>query len=201
MEKQVIRQLQQSGNRLNVCIAPEIREALQAEKGDNLAFEFEPDSGVVKMSKVVLPNPGSDDVPADNQADNQTDNQADNQTTETTNIEFCPNCGSNEIDVNGSKILCHKCDALFEPIAKGGFRLVKMSPLAGDIDDIQQRLEQVEQDVQDIDEQLNPEPDEDEVDFLDDYWGRDEDVAKAKARAKVPVGAESDEDEDEDDDI
>lgn len=207
MEKQIIRQLQQSGNRLTVCIAPEIREALQANKGDNLAFEIEPDSGVVRLSKVVLSNPGSDDSQDETNKDNKdesgitlsaelrvdgADKKTQGQQTNKTNIEFCPSCGSNEFDVTGNKIYCRKCDVLYESAADGSFRVVKLSPLADEVDDISQRLEQVEQDVQDIDEQLNPKsnkPDDD--DWLDDYWGKDEDSAEVK----VAVGAESDEDE------
>lgn len=216
METQYVRKLQKMGNGLGLRIPPELCQEAEVGKGDNVSLAFNPETGGMKLGKVALTNPGLDNVPAEPNSDNKNesgvvlnaelrvdgdDKRTQNPQTNNSNMKFCPCCGGNEIDVTGNQILCHKCDASFESLAQGGFRLVKMSPLAGEIDDIEQRLGQVEQDVQEIDEQLNPEPDkdDDEGDFLDDEHSKPWGFIGELVEAVFGTGSDEDKDGDEDD--
>lgn len=208
MEKQYVRRIQQMGNGLGIRIPPDLCQEAEVGRGDNISLEFNPKSGGFNLSKVVSSNPdsGSDKVLADGQtngqadsqadAGGQTDSQADNQAGEETKIEFCSNCGSNDIDVTGNEYYCRECDALFEFTAQGT-KVVKLSPLTEEIEDIGRRLGQVESDVQEIDEQLNPQPDEDEVDFLDE--DKDKPWGFVGELVGAVFGAEKSKSKDEDD--
>ncbi|MBA7532886.1 hypothetical protein ES705_25116 [subsurface metagenome] len=206
MEKQIVRRLQKSGNGMNVRVPPKVCEALQANKGDNLSFEFEPDSGVVKLSKVVKPNPGHDDVLDETHRISEFKSRADepgkkeqSQQTETSEFEFCSSCGSENIEVNGNKFYCSDCDITYEVTPKGT-KVVTTNP-AKDID-IEHRVERLEQDV---DEMLNNESGKNKKPgFLQSLFGGGENDNDGFIRVEsdededlVPVGADADEDEDE----
>lgn len=213
MEKQYVRKIQQMGNGLGIRIAPELLQEMEMGRGDDCSMKFNPESRGLNLSKVVSSDssPGSDKVLADGQTDSQADDQtdgqtdsqadsqADNQAGEETKIEFCSNCGSKDIDVTGNKYYCQVCDALFE-FTTQGTKVIKLSPLAGEIEDIEQRLEQVESDVQEIDEQLNQEPDEEEVDFLDEDEDKPWGFVGELVGAVFGSGKNKNKSEDEDDD-
>jgi len=216
MNKQIVRQVQKSGSRFDVCVAPEVREALHVKKGDNVSFEIVPDSEIVKLSKVNPANPDLDNSQDDNRG-NPVNKSGDNKETSLANrskarrvesnkseteIEFCLNCGSGNIEIKDNGYYCQGCDALFE-FSGNGVRVVKLNPVANGIDDLESRLDQVEQDIQDIDERLNDGSD-DEDGFLD--WGLAPWLGFARKPVKVMSGADQgenenpDENEDENDD-
>jgi len=177
MNKQVVRQVQKSGNRFDVCFAPEVRDALSVKKGDNVAFEIDPDSEIVKLSKVAPANPDLDNSQDENRDNPENKSNNDNETSlavrsdarrveparkTETKIEFCLNCGSDEIEIDGNGYYCRDCDVLYE-FTGNGVKPVKLNPIANGISDIESRLDQVEQDVRDIDGRMN--------DFSDDEPG------------------------------
>ncbi|MBA7624784.1 hypothetical protein ES703_32196 [subsurface metagenome] len=193
MEKQIIRQLQKSGNGMNVRVPPKICEALQASKGDNLSFEYEPDSGVVKLSKVVKPNPGLDDVLDETHRISEFKSRVDepgkkeqSQQTETSEFEFCTSCGSENIKVTGNKFYCGDCDITYEVTPKGT-KVVATNPPKEQVDELHYRIDDLEKDV---DELLNNKSgdDEDDEEPHGVVWFESE-------NAHVAVGAGSDEDE------
>jgi len=203
MEKQIIRQLQKSGNGMNVRVPPKICEALQASKGDNLSFEYEPDSVVVKLSKVVKPNPGLDNVLDETHRISEFKSRADepgkkeqSQQTETSGFEFCSSCGSENIEVTGNKFYCGDCDITYEVTPKGT-KVVATNPPKEQIDELHARLDDVEKDV---DELLNNESGKNEKPgFLQSLLGGGENDNDGFLQL-VAVGTGEDEDEDEEPD-
>lgn len=205
MNKQVVRQVQQNGSRFDVCFAPEVREALCVKKGDNVSFEIDPDSEIVKMSKVNPANPDLDNPQDDNRL-NPENKSGENKVnslavrskavpvedeTETT-IEFCVNCGSGDIEIKGDRYYCRTCDVLYEFTGKG-IKPVKLNLLSEGIGNLESRIEQIEQNVRDIDERLGDESDA--IGSLDWLCPRES--------VKVMSGADQDENEnpDENDEI
>jgi len=153
MEKQLIRQLQKSGNGYSVRVPPEVREDLQANKqGDNVSWEHNPDSGKWEFGKVAQPNPG-DETQQNIETESGVDNETQSQQPEP-KFKFCSECGSPNIDVTGNKYYCHKCDVLYE-FSAGGVIAVKLNPLSEDYGEIKSRLENLEQNQNQIVGELN----------------------------------------------
>lgn len=153
MEKQLIRQLQKSGNGYSVRVPREVREDLQASKqGDNLSFGRNPDSGKWEFGKVDQPNPG-DETHQDIENESRVDNETQSQQPEPI-FERCAKCGSPNIDVTGNKYYCHKCDVLYE-FSAGGVIAVKLEPLSEDFEEMKARLANVEQNQNQLVGELN----------------------------------------------
>jgi len=152
MEKQLIRQLQKSGNGYSVRVPPEVRDDLQANKqGDNVSFEHNPDSGKWEFGKVAQPNPGDEthrNIETESRVDNETQTQQPEQ-----EFEFCAKCGSPNINVTGNKYYCNKCDVLYE-LSAGGVVAVKLNSLE-DYSEIKSRLANVEQNQNQLVGELN----------------------------------------------
>lgn len=142
MEKQIVRQLQKSGNGYSVRVPREVREDLQANKqGDNLSFGLNPDSGKWEFGKVDPPNPG-DKTSQNIENESRVDNEAQSQQPES-KFEFCAKCGSPNINVTGNKYYCHKCDVLYE-LTAGGVIAVKLEPLSEEFEEMKSQLAKVE---------------------------------------------------------
>lgn len=153
MEKQIIRQLQKSGNGYSVRVPPEVREDLQANKqGDNVSFGRNPDSGKWEFGKVDQPNPG-DETHKDIETESRVDNETQSQQPEP-KFKFCAKCGSENIDVTGNKYYCHKCDVLYE-FSAGGVMAVKLEPLSEDFEEMKSLLLKVEQNQNQLVGELN----------------------------------------------
>lgn len=194
MNKQVVRQVQQNGSRFDICFAPEVREALHVGKGDNVAFEIEPDNEIVKLSRVALADPdlsNPENKPGDNKetslAVRSNARQVESEESET-KVEFCLNCGSEDIEIKGNGYYCQGCDVLYE-FTGDGVKPVKLNPIADGIGDLESRLDQVEQDVRDIGDRFKDESD-DEDDFLDFGF-----FCKSRKPVVVMSGADQDENE------
>lgn len=210
MKKPIVRQLKkvESGNELVVCVAPENRKKLGANEGDNLLQMYNPDSGVVEISRVAQsPNRQQSETRED--AEDETrekesivdlpGKKEQGQQTEISGFEFCSSCGSKNIEVAGDRYYCGDCDVTYKVTSKGTIPIDTNPSLV--VDALEERVEQLEEDV----DKLNGNSDKDEnsgvlfslfgIDFgfvngtEDD---EDEDL--------VPVGSESDEDEDEEPD-
>jgi len=153
MEKQIIRQLQKSGNGYSVRVPPEVREDLQVNKqGDNVSFGRNPDSGRWEFGNVAPPNPG-DETHQDIESESRVDSETQSQQPEL-KIEFCAKCGSPNIDVTGNKYYCHKCDVLYE-FSAGGVIAIKLEPLSEDFEKMKSRLLNVEQNQNQLVGELN----------------------------------------------
>jgi len=152
MNKQLIRQLQKSGNGYSVRVPPEVREDLQANKqGDNVSWEHNPDSGKWEFGKVAQPNPG-DETRQNIETESIVDDETQSQQPEP-KFKFCSECGSPNISVTGNKYYCHKCDVLYE-FSAGGVIAVKLNPLE-DYSEIKARLANVEQNQNQLVGELN----------------------------------------------
>jgi len=153
MEKQIIRQLQKSGNGFSVRVPPEVREDLQANKqGDNVSWGRNPDSGRWEFGKVAPPNPGDEthqNIENESRVDSETQSQQPEQ-----KFEFCAKCGSPNINVTGNKYYCHKCDVLYE-FSAGGVIAIKLEPLSEDFEEMKARLANVEQNQNQLVGELN----------------------------------------------
>lgn len=180
MSKQIIRQLQKSGNGFVLRVPTVVRENVQAEKqGDNLAWEHDPDSDRFYLKKVVLPSPdpgpgpgpvldaekgkapqGRENEPKVSEVD---ENTPDLQ-YETLVIEFCVHCGTDAITVIGNKYFCPECEVGFEVIPTGDIRFMEKERLEvvdEKVETFSERLDRIEQAVE------NSEPKEPvEVDTL-----------------------------------
>lgn len=97
-------------------------------------------------------------------------------------IEFCPSCGSKEIEVTGQKFYCPDCDVTYK-VTEAGTKVVDTNPLGK----TNTRLDQVEKDVADLKGQKPVEPDP-----PDSEPGGETDLS-------VPKPGGEDEDEDEQD--
>ncbi len=217
MKKPIVRQLKKNkvGNELVVCVAPENREKLGANEGDNLMQRYNPDSGVVEISKVVQSPEQQQDETRENTEDETRENKSrvdladekeQSQADGVSKIAHCTSCGSDDIQVTGNQFYCGDCDVTYE-VTPTGTKVVATNPMQI-IDDLDARVEQLEQDV----DKLNGNSDKDEVDFLDEDedkpWGFIGEIVGAvfgtggteddEDEDLVPVGAGSDEDEDED---
>ena len=153
MEKQIIRQLQKSGNGYSVRVPPEVREDLQVNKqGDNVSWGRNPDSGRWEFGKVDPPNPGDEthqNIETESRVDSETQSQQPEQI-----FERCAKCGSPNINVTGNKYYCHKCDVLYE-FSAGGVIAIKLEPLSEDFEEMKARLANVEQNQNQLVGELN----------------------------------------------
>ena len=156
MQKQIIRQLQKSGNGYSVRVPPEVREDLQVNKqGDNVSFGRNPDSRKWEFCKVAPPNPGDG---THQNIENESETQSQQPEPK---FEFCAKCGSPNIDVTGDKYYCHKCDVLYE-FSAGGVIAIKLEPLSEDYEEVkaqlvknESRFEQLEQNQNQLVGELN----------------------------------------------
>ena len=64
---------------------------------------------------------------------------------EKTEIKFCTSCGSDEIEVTGSKYYCKVCDVTYQ-VSKAGTKPIDTDPLGKH----KARLDKVEQDVEQL---------------------------------------------------
>lgn len=153
MNKQIIRQLQKSGNGYSVRVPPEVREDLRVNKqGENVSFGRNPDSGKWEFGKVDQPNPG-DETHQNIEAESRVDDETQSQQPEP-KFEFCAICGSPNIDVTGDKYYCHKCDVLYE-FSAGGVIAIKLEPLSEDFEEMKAQLAKVEQNQNQLVGELN----------------------------------------------
>lgn len=168
--EQVIRQVQQNGRRFDVCLAPEIREALDVQKGDNVSFERDDDSDAVLLRKVAQPPElDAEDSPVENSGVERVPLEADhvgrrrkNQQNPTDKIEFCPNCGTDDIRVDGAECVCYDCDATFA-VTANGVKLVDAKH-SEKINGLESRIVRVEDLLQNMGETMNGETDDDDDD-------------------------------------
>ena len=217
MKKPIVRQLKKvkGSNELVVCVPPEIREAIGSTEGDNLLFGSNPDSGIVEVSKVVQsPNRQQNEThkSSENKSNEKesrvdlADEKEQGQQDEIKKTEFCPSCGSDDIQqVTSNQFYCGECEHTYEMTPRGA-KVVKGNPgNPARFNDLENRVEQLENDV----DELNDNSDKDknsggllsrlgiELGFVngdEDYEDEDED------KDLLPVGAGENPGSDDDDD-
>lgn len=60
-------------------------------------------------------------------------------------IKFCTSCGSDQIEVTGSKYYCSKCDVTYQ-VTKAGTKVIDADPLGKE----RARIEQCEKDIEEL---------------------------------------------------
>jgi len=153
VKKQIIRQLQKSGNGYSLRVPREVREDLQANKqGDNVSFGRNPDSGKWELDKVDQPNPG-DGTPQNIETESRVDNETQSQQPEP-KFKFCAKCSSENIDITGNKYYCHQCDVLYEFTAEGIIP-IELGPLSEEYKYLKSQLENNESKIDELDENFH----------------------------------------------
>ncbi len=223
MQKQYVRKMQKIGNGLGLRVPPELCQEAEVGRGDNVALEFNPESGGLKLGKVALANPVVDNAEQQDETHESSESKSsENKSNENKSSEnnsrvdladekeqgqpdgvskfaHCTNCGSDDIQVTGNQFYCGECDMTYEVTPKGTI-VIDTNPL-GKVDNLEKRVDQLEQDV----DEINDNSDKDKnsgvlfslfgIDFGFVDGTEDEDDEDL-----VPVGAESDTDEDEEPD-
>ncbi len=211
MQKQYVRKVQKIGNGLGLRVPPELCQEAEVGRGDNIALEFNPESGGLKLGKVALANPVVDDVPPQDETlenseskSNENKSRVDlageteqNPQPDVSKFEFCTSCGSDDIQVTGNQFYCGECDVTYE-VTPRGTKVVAANPMQI-VNDLENRVEQLEHSV----DGLNHKSGNDEnsgglLSWLGIRWSDGNDGNGDEGL--VPVGAGSDEDEDEDED-
>lgn len=175
----IVRQLQQSGNRLSFCVSPEVQEALEVKKGDNLSFEIDSEAGFVKLRKVVPSDQALEDTLAKTPQGNEkvfgVGDGKPNPPDEIKPFTNCVNCGSADIEVDGDEYFCPRCDTSFK-ITANGVRVIK----SGSLSELKERVDGLEDDVRDLQDNKSGEETpkcpscgstDAEVDSLGSGWG------------------------------